>query len=271
VKALGHVLSKRHPSDKLARDRFGAAPEPPDNFSLQGFCQETRLQGQLGACESFTMSMAIVACARAAGATTARFASELFIYWITRRQMGTTDQDSGGSFKDTEAAFAVAGVCVEETWPYSDQVTGPSPDGVPTDPFRTDPPAEAWREAADNRLELALHWIDETGAARGRMVRQAISSGCPVGDGFVVDAAFMAGYPADAVIGPSDPMKSQGRHANLYVGYRKNADGTFDYLKKNWWGAGFENNEGWYWVNEAHLAADEELVAIEHSPDLEAA
>jgi hypothetical protein len=145
--------------------------------------------------------------------------SRLFLYYNTRLLMGTTDEDSGASIRDTMKAIAKYGVCQEIKWPYD------------ISQFTTQPPQECYDQAAklSNFSYNRLH-----GQSREAIVA-ALSSGYPVVYGMLIFQSFESQEVAQTgeVPYPTEGEKRLGGHALSIWGY--NAEKDY-FLVRNSWG-----------------------------------
>ncbi len=204
-----------HDAMKAVILRVTATPESASNADLTKVVD----QGGLGSCTANGSGQAVraaeilmqsggEAAAIQLAQTATPFWSRLFAYYLARAYEGTVKQDAGANIRDIFKAINKFGFCAESALPYNDNS---DPENGPT-PFSQMPPAEAFREAYDQRqsaenvqanvIDYAL--IRETGTARVDAIKLAISQrhlvvfGTLVTNGFCSDMSANGGRPISA-------------------------------------------------------------------------
>lgn len=128
--------------------------------------------------------------------------SRAMIYYDARIPEGTTGQDSGATVRDMVAGLAKYGACLEEQFPYNDQV------------FDVAPSAQNY---ADGKLEEAIEYQ----AVAYPHLNACIASGFPFVCGFTVYDSFES--PAVAKTGvvpiPAPGEQVLGGHCTWFFGY----------------------------------------------------
>lgn len=152
------------------------------------------------------------------------FMSRLFAYFLARAWEGTTLQDAGTYIRLIFASLNKYGFCSEDVWPYSDD-TDPK-----TGAFARMPPAEAYRQAYDQRDSLvnkdagllSYSRITATGNSRVDAIKLAVSKrylivfGTLVTNHFCSDMSANGGKPIDP---PTNKVGIAGGHAMCIGGY----------------------------------------------------
>lgn len=169
------------------------------------------------------------------------FASRLFLYYLARAMDGTTREDAGTFIRNVYRALNMYGFPPEAAWAYSD-------DADPkTGAFAKMPPAEAFREAYDQRnatgdknlIDYAR--ITAGGAQRVDDVKRAVMDGhlvefgTDVSEDFCSDMNANSGKPIDPPVG----LRIAGGHAMCIGAYT-----TEGALVLNSWGEDY-GDEGW--------------------------
>lgn len=200
--------------------------------------------------------------------------SRQWLYRCGRAVDGTLDRDAGTTFRSIFTMAAKVGIPPEAAWPYQSKSGAPDGDGLPTDQFRSEPPAEVVREAYDRRStdgELEAQVIDDVAGDLGDNVDAALAAGHPVCIGVDVDDAFCAGQ-----FDPSQPVdlpaKASGGHAMVVVGRRVvTVNGTAQrwYRVRNSWGQGFADG-GRFWMSEGWMRSGD-LWLVNRAPAQETA
>jgi len=167
--------------------------------------------------------------------------SRLTGYFYARAQHGDECIDDGTYPRCFWDVGKRIGVPEERLWPYD------------VAKVNVRPPILAVSNAYDHRISGYFR-ITTRGAARGADVRAAIDSGHPVQIAVDVGKDFLS-YTGGEHVSFEPPSRVEGGHAMVIVGYRVNADGTFDYLLRNSWGAswGLRSCPGHCWISERYL------------------
>jgi C1A family cysteine protease len=177
-------------------------------------------QGSLGACTSHAVISAHMFLQRQRNVL-----SRLFLYWNSRRIIGTTQWDSGAYIRDAMKSIAKEGSCRETRWPY-----------VPRK-FTVKPPSLQYREALSHQA-IAYHRIPRSLVA----LEGCLAEGFPFVFGFSV-------YENFDHTGPMPKGSLVGGHAVLAVGY-DNIAGRFKIL--NSWGSSW-GNRGYFTLPHEYL------------------
>lgn len=166
--------------------------------------------------------------------------SRLQLYWCTRYLMGTTNQDSGASIRDTFKAMAQYGVAKESLWPYK------------VSEFKKKPSKAALADAAKKQ---AIKYMRV--AQNAEAICDAIAAGDPVVFGFNVYKGFTPNKTTFVVPMPKAGDKAEGGHAVVIVGY--DLDRQL-FLIRNSWGKTYGKNGHCYmpfdYVLSQKLASD---------------
>lgn len=220
--------------DTLASRVRGATVVPGEVVALP---QTTPIsnQGSLGSC----VANAVCDAVELLSAEPVQL-SRLGLYWFARFEDGSECEDGGTFVRSAFKVLSKLGVCRESVWPYNERAA-----------FLR-PPIIALQDAYDHRI-TGYFRISTRGHARGEDVRAAIDGGHPVVFGVDVGQGFLD-YDGDESKVWRYPDRSVGGHAMVIVGYRKNSDGSFDYLVRNSWGTwGLRSRPGHCWFSERYL------------------
>lgn len=158
-------------------------------------------QGNLGACGAFTAAAALLFEMLQAGVP-AVIPSRLFIYYATRRLMGTLDQDSGVTNRDLLKALKNYGWCDEALWPYR------------IDRFRDRPPEEAIAQAAARKITEYKAVPQDPAQMKG-----CLAEGNTIVFGFTVYESFEDAERTGRVAVPGPGERTIGGHDVLLVGH----------------------------------------------------
>lgn len=143
--------------------------------------------------------------------------SRLFVYNMSRQEMGELGSDEGTYIRVCFDVLSRFGVCREDVWPYD-----------PAKVF-TSPSLKAQREATGHKIH-SYYRIKDYGTARVDQVIQALRAKHPVVFGTQVTNGFMS-LSGDSTVGPpTDGKDIAGGHAMMIVGYVKG-----NFLVKNSW------------------------------------
>lgn len=248
---------KKQPDDERDHDALKVilrvVPSVPEKASNEDLGKEDLDQGALGSCTSNGSGQTVRAAqileqvektrllwiaagndeatfdavaALAEAQATTPFWSRLMMYFLARAYEGTTGRDNGANIRDIYKAANKFGFCAESVWAYNDNA---DPTAGPT-PYKDTPPAEAFRQAYDQRqsaenvkekvIDYAL--IRETGYARVDAVKLAISQrhlvtyGTLVTNRFCSDMSANDGKPIDP---PTNMQDIAGGHCMALDAY----------------------------------------------------
>ena len=176
--------------------------------------------------------------------------SRLFHYYATRKDMGTTNEDSGATIRDTIKAGVTYGVVDEKLWPYD-----------PTK-YADNPPPAVWTQAATHKVP-SYHAISDGDI---ETMKATLISGFLIEYGFVVYDYMLSDEMAKKGIlcRPGSNESQQGGHAVDLVGFDDNMvmpDGSKGaFLNRNSWGPNWGQG-GYFWtaynyVADVSLASD---------------
>lgn len=204
----------------------------PDFLDLRNeFMPPPYNQGDFGSCTANAYGAAIQYNKRFTGKpdfTPSRF----FLYYNTRKIMGTIEFDSGGSIRDTVKASNKWGVPPETMWDY-----------IP-EHFSQEPPTEVYT-AAEKHQTVKYSRIDQD----LKQIQGRIFMNFPVVFGFVVYDSFLTEKVAKTGIMPMPDLekeRSNGGHAIMGCGW-DNKTGMI--LTRNSWGPEFGGpEEGYFWM-----------------------
>jgi hypothetical protein len=223
------------PADLPERGRAGpaAADLLPPSLDLMAPGRELPeglpfYQGSIGSCGPCSAAAAILYADVKAGRKGLPPPSRLFIYYTTRRRLGTIPQDSGVSNAAMVRALAESGYCDEDLCPYAPRR------------FRERPTEAAFAQAAGRKLTDARPVPQDLDA-----MRACLAAGRPIIVGFaaypslVTEAVDRTGL----IPLPGDDEERIGGHDVLVVGYD---DDRQAFRVLNSWGAHWgEGGFGW--------------------------
>lgn len=161
--------------------------------------------------------------------------SRLFIYFGERQTEGTITEDAGATTMRDGCDFLLnVGVCIEDSWPYSE------------DNVFNSPPQSAYQEASGHKIAEYLALEGEEDLKRCLAHGYPFVCGIQVYDSFMSDAVAKSGM----VQMPNfQTEKCQGGHAIMCVGY-DDISGRF--LMRNSWGVGW-GQLGYFWIPKQYL------------------
>jgi hypothetical protein len=215
VRLDGCILEPSSP--KAYRARFEDGPVP-DQMDLRPYCTPVEDQGQIGSCTAnATVGALEYHLYRRDGY--APDLSRMFVYYNTRKMIGTVPQDSGATVPQAMASVLAFGACREEIWPYDPAL------------FAREPPPPTYVDA--KRYE-AVHYARVEDDSR---VIRAVAEGLPVVFGtFIPKRCYDEAARTGVVPQPTEEERRaapRGGHCMLIVGYDRHAQ-TF--LVRNSWG-----------------------------------
>ncbi len=218
---------------------------PPASWSNADLVQILD-QGGLGSCTMNATAQAVRAAELVEQMTAGKtlleaktltpFMSRLFGYYLARAYEGTSHEDAGTYIRLCFQTINKYGFPPESAWPYSD-------DSDPlTGAFAKMPPAEAFREAYDQRDSVANEndnlisyaRISATGNARILAIKAACANRNLVVFGTDVSEDFCASVGIGSPIAPPVNLKIAGGHAMCVAGYEGD-----NFLVPNSWGVGY--------------------------------
>ncbi len=159
--------------------------------------------------------------------------SELFQYYVTRKDQGTVNQDSGASIRGAMKAMGRYGYLELAQYPYQ------------TSKFKQNPGQALLGDAATRKIPDACY-ARITDSERTSLVKAVLAQRNPVVIGFTVYSSFMSPTVAKSGVMPM-PKKSdrvEGGHAVTLVGY---SDKRGAALVRNSWGSSFGQG-GYFWM-----------------------
>lgn len=208
-------------------------------------------QGQTSSCTGNSTAVAIQAAqSKALGLPAGQWSelpSRLQLYYDARAIENNTGADDGAAISDIFDAARVVGVCPESQWPFCTL----DADGTPTNPqvITTQPDAEAYRAAADQKIVSGAYRITSEGVQRVQDIKAAIAAGHLVVWGTRLDQAFEELQPGD--VWPGVTGADIGGHAMFLHAYAPYASGT-KFASRSSWGPDFADN-GSAWVSDAAI------------------
>lgn len=210
-----------------------AAPMPPAYALPASFFFD---QGQLGSCTANAVSTLYEMTNMEESGTAGEISpSRLALYYWSRYDQGSVNQDSGATIRGAIKAAATHGMCKETTWPYV------------TAKFKMRPSNAAQQEAAK-------HKMDGTEYARVAQtldgIKAAILANNPIAFGFSVYESFMSRQMAltGIMTMPAKGEKMVGGHATVFIGWD---DAKQAFLVKNSWG-NMWGQHGNFWMPYAY-------------------
>ncbi|MFP5502298.1 MAG: C1 family peptidase [Candidatus Sericytochromatia bacterium] len=199
-------------------------------------------QGELGACTAFAMGKGMREhMARKNGERVVPL-SALFMYYETRKVLGSIDEDSGGTITDGMAVMKKVGVAEEQTWAYD------------IAKFKIKPPSAAYSEAKEFKVKetIPLGSLND--------VKQMLAEGNPVAFGYIVYDSFTKIGASGKMPMPKAGEKTLGGHAVVAVGYD---DQKKHLIVRNSWGS--------KWADDGYFYMPYEFVTPDNTADFWAA
>jgi C1A family cysteine protease len=184
-------------------------------------------QGNLGSCGSNALTNAYELSVNREYPEYFTHLSRLFIYYNTRVEYGTIEEDDGIFLRDGLKAITNFGVCSEELWPYN------------IDNFNVEPTDECYENAKKRKI-LQYQKLIST-----YYITEVLNNNKPVVFGMQIYASFMELNDRISTVSfPSHKEESLGGHAMCMVGYdlKKRL-----FLAKNSFGSGWGDN-GYCWI-----------------------
>jgi C1A family cysteine protease len=210
----------------------------PQTVNLLAYFPPVNDQGQLGSCVANGSCEAFEFLEAGGNHLQARtLYSRLYVYYYGRQSEGIPPaEDSGMFIRDGVKTIATRGVCLETTWPYSDDSR-----------FSLQPPAAADAEAAAHKATMYYRCAGPDGKASLQAMKASIAQGFPVVFGFNVPNNFMSQECADTGIlhYPAPNEGYDGGHCVVAGGYDDTIviDGVAGaFLCRNSWGTGWGCN-----------------------------
>jgi len=164
--------------------------------------------------------------------------SRMFLYWLCRDAMKTTDTDSGTYPFLAVDRVGKIGICRESTWAYT------------AENMYAPPPPETYPEASDNKA-TAWFRIDAQGAQRLSQLESALRSNHPVIYGSPISEDLLE-YRKGQVLTIPDPKRSLGGHATVFTGVRY-LNGKRVWRVRNSWGTKY-GDDGHFLIDDAWAA-----------------
>lgn len=201
--------------------KFRLPRKLPFGVDLRGACSDVKDQGKLGSCTAHALTGALEFLQLAALSPEEleryRDLSRLFVYYNTRKSMGTIHEDSGAMLRTAIKTLKLLGVCREKLWPYI------------ISRFAERPPKKCYAEAL-NHTVTGYQRLDAL-----REMKACLAMGLPFVFGFAVYEHVMSESVARTgrIRLPGRGERMLGGHAVMAVGYR---DRTGTLIFRNSWG-----------------------------------
>jgi hypothetical protein len=260
---------KAHEHPPIA-ERLGAPATLPLATNNIAKLVARKNQGASEACTAHSLSALISTVCALAGVPCVEPSEHVLYTRSGRIEVGPDGelQDDGRQMLDVWKAFLNDGLAPQGTspdgrnsdvWTQADLeaagLSGPAPNVCETIS------AEHLAEAHKCRPALTLFPIDAIAADVELQVKSVLAVGHLVWDGGYVGSAYQA-LTAGQIAQPDPPGDpTAAGHAEFYLDYRTQPDGSVEYLKVNSWGDSWGTN-GMTWCSAAELRAQFELHAI---------
>lgn len=191
-------------------------------------------QGSVGACASFAFTSVYEYILNKNGKLTESDLSERFLYYYTRKRMGTIESDSGSNMYDAGKALEENGLCSEELCKYStdfkEHVIAPAPEA--------DIDGQTRKVAETKNVEIKEHDI-----------KSALVEGYPVILSLHLHESFNNIGSDGFVPRPTDADPAVGWHAMVIVGF---SDKDKVFIVRNSWGTAF-GDKGYCYVPYSYI------------------
>jgi len=216
---------------------YATRPLPPESLTMIQWSPPIYDQGSIGSCtaNAATRAHAILMRKGWHGHESVDF-SRLWLYYETRKRMGTIGEDSGASLRDTMKVLAKKGNCFEYNWRYEPAKMDVEPD------FGT---YEQARQFQIEKYERIYNW-------RLIQVLDTLASGFPIIGGFALYESFEKVGADGMVPMPQRRERMLGGHAMCLIGYR---DAIKSVLVANswseWWG-----EKGYCWIPYEYITSE---------------
>lgn len=195
------------------------------------------------------------------------FLSRLFAYYLARAYEGTQHEDVGTYIRLIFRVINKYGYCAESAWAYSDDTSTGAP-------FARMPPANAFREAydqrssADNRGMNLVSYSRIMGSQANRIatIKHALVQRHLIPFGTLVTNDFCNGIDIDAPVDrPARGQKIAGGHAMCIVGYEGDV-----FEVANSWGEDF-GDRGFVKFTQSYIewAETDDLWIVKRAPLLQ--
>lgn len=206
------------PRDHLAAVPMPTAPLPP-SVDLYPILPPVFDQQNLGSCTANAACCVLEAALKQASRPVVDL-SRLFLYYVERRDIHRTQEDSGASIRESAKAMAKVGVPPEADWPYN------------VLRFAQRPPAVCFAEAKNERITSYARMPRSLAAMRAYLATVGLPFliGISVFDSFESDQVAKSGQ----VPMPGPGEKLLGGHAVAVIGYD---DAAQRFRCRNSWGA----------------------------------
>lgn len=204
-------------------DTYTARETTLTSVDLRSGFTTVKTQGQQGACSAFSLASIYEYILKTNNALDSDL-SEAFLYYNARKKSGNENEDSGVSYYDTISALTEFGICLEQTFPYNENV------------FNKEPDTNAYDEAANYLVKKAMNVNQDIND-----IRSALAEGYPVAISLKIFESFSNNSGA-FISRPSDEdfaKGSLGSHAMVICGY---SDEQRFFIVRNSWGTGFGEN-----------------------------
>lgn len=198
-----------------------------ESVDLRDMARVVQSQSDLGSCTAQAIVAAYEILLKHEYPSDFAELSPLFVYYNTRMEDGTINEDTGAYLRDALKALGRYGVCTEEAWPYDPKR------------FNLKPSAEAYRNANKYRIKdyRRLTSIDN--------ILDSLSNNHPVVAGIMVYSSFEQITKESTVLSMPDNLEKElGAHAILLVGYDLNRK---QLLAQNSFGSNW-GEKGYFWI-----------------------
>ncbi len=203
-----------------------------ESVDLRDMARVVQSQSDLGSCTAQAIVAAYEILLKREYPSEFAELSPLFVYYNTRMEDNTINEDTGAYLRDAIKALGRYGVCTEEAWPYD------------TSKFNVKPSRDAYISADKYRIKeyRRLTSIDN--------ILDALSNEHPVITGIMVYSSFEQITNESVILSmPHDLEKELGAHALLLVGYDLSKR---QFLAQNSFGSRWGDN-GYFWIPFSYL------------------
>lgn len=191
------------------------------NIDLRSSFTTIKSQGPIGACASFAFTSVYEYILNKNGKLTESDLSERFLYYNTRKRMGTVDSDSGSNMYDAGKALEDEGLCAEDMCQYSYDFSA----------HLEEPHPHAYADGLTRRVaEIKNVSIKE------QDIKSALIEGYPVIISLRLHESFNDIGPDGFVKRPDESDAVVGWHAMVVVGF---SDKDKVFILRNSWGTDF--------------------------------
>jgi len=204
------------------------------SVDLRGSFTSIKSQGPVGACASFAFTSVYEYILNKNGKLVESDLSERYLYYYTRKRMGSIESDIGSNMYDAGKALEENGLCSEQLWPYSNDFA----EHVIQPSAEADVDGQTRKVAETRNVTIQEHDI-----------KSALAEGYPVIVSLHLHESFNSVGTDGFVSIPDESDPVVGWHAMVIVGY---SDKDKVFIVRNSWGTDF-GDKGYCYIPYAYI------------------